>query len=300
MESPGESRNPKHPLPAGRTRITPILPALVALARGLANPARALRKLLRRVPKLPLEVKVALDLYGRPHYAYGIWCAASQAKALGLPAITCIEFGVGTGQGLLAMEAIAEEIEAHTAIRIDVFGFDSGQGLPRPRDYRDLPYVYQSGFYSMDQEQLRARLTRARLVIGPVADTVPQFFQGDAATLGFVACDLDYYSSTIESFAIFDSDTEHYLPRVVCYFDDVANAEALQCEFTGEELAIRDFNDAHDSVKIGAIRGLQWSRAIPASWNDQMYACHFFGHPDYGRHVLREATLYVQPLDGRS
>lgn len=272
------------------------LAPLVAFARLLANPARGLRRFLRPIGWLPFDAKVALDLYDRPHYAYGIHAAAVQAEALGLEAITCIELGVGAGEGLLAMERIAKEVEAYTHVRTEVVGFDTGRGLPQPRDYRDLPHLYRGGFYPMDQAELRSRLTHADLVIGPVSETVPDWSPPQHAPIGFIAFDLDYYSSTMDAFQLLDAPAADLLPRVVCYFDDIANSAAMQCIYTGEEQAISDFNEQHDSVKIGQIRGLASSRAIPAQWNEQMYAAHFFSHPLYDRQVVRGAADYITPL----
>jgi hypothetical protein len=45
-------------------------------------------------------------------------------------------------------------VEQETGIKIEIFGFDMGTGLPPPRDYRDLPYLWQSGYYRMEKAQL--------------------------------------------------------------------------------------------------------------------------------------------------
>lgn len=276
-------------------KTTPQL--LIKTARVLANPARLYRRaLMRWSDSLSLETRVSLDLYERPHYAYGVSAAADQARALSLPAISVVELGVGTGQGLLALEAVAREIAAATGVEIRVYGFDAGGGLPRPADYRDLPYLYQGGYYAMDEPALRARLDAAELVIGNVAETVPGFCDSAHPPLGFIAFDLDYYTSTMDSFALLSED-ESCLPRVLCYFDDVGNADALQSRFSGEELAIDEFNESNAKKKIGRVRGLAASRAIPAAWNEQMYVCHLFEHPLYDRHVVADAGAYVTPLD---
>jgi len=271
---------------------------ILRLAKFLANPARLLRRLLLLAPRLPFMLKVEADLYDRPHYAYGLSRAAQQAKALNIPAISCIEFGVGSGAGLLSLESIAAEVEAATGVRIEVYGFDTGRGLPPPEDYRDLPYLYRGGFYPMDEQALRNRLQRAELVLGDVAETAPEFRSTHAAApIGFISFDLDYYSSTARAFKIFDGDLDRFLPRVLCYFDDISNAEALQCDFTGEALAIAEFNDMREEAKIDRVAGLSESRAIPMPWNRQIYACHFFHHTLYNEHVIEEAEGYVPPLE---
>jgi len=41
--------------------------------------------------------------------------------------------------------------------------------------------------------------------------------------VGFVAFDLDYYSSTKSALSIFEGSAATHLPRVHCYFDDVSS-----------------------------------------------------------------------------
>lgn len=50
--------------------------------------------------------------------------------------ISAIEFGVDGGNGLLAMENIAQEVEKEVPVEFEIYGFDTGSGLPEPIDYR--------------------------------------------------------------------------------------------------------------------------------------------------------------------
>ena len=109
----------------------------------------------------------------RPNYLWGTLCAASLARALGIPRISVIEFGVAGGNGLVALERAAEEAERLSGVGIDVYGFDTGRGLPKPKDYRDLPQLWGEGNYRMDVERLQKRLSRARLLLGPVGRPSP-------------------------------------------------------------------------------------------------------------------------------
>lgn len=271
--------------------------SLVRIAGWLANPPRLLQDaLLHFKPHLPLETRLALDLFPRPNYAYGVYRAALQARALGIRELSALEFGVGRGEGLLALEAVAAEIDMHTGVRIAAYGFDLGEGLPAPHDYRDLAYLYAPGYYHMDVATLRRRLQRSELILGNVAETVPAFLQRKPPPIGFVAFDLDYYSSTVAALQVFESHQERYLPRVLCYFDDIANEEALQTEYTGELLAVGEFNTQHPRVKIDRITGFEYSRLIRDVWNIKMYVCHFFDHPHYNTHIVKEAALYVPPI----
>jgi hypothetical protein len=224
--------------------------------------------------------RAANDLWPtRPHYGYGMFEAARLASRLDYDRMTVIEFGVATGGGLLAMEQLAAAIEPMQNIKIDVVGFDSGAGLPPPRDYRDVPHFWGGGDYRMDQAALRAKLQRAQLVIGDVTETIKQF--RPPAPIGFIAFDLDYYSSTVEAFKIFDLPFSSRLPRVFCYFDDIIYPEdAFLNPYVGEELAIREFNESH-TAKICPIKALSHTKAYTTAWHDQMYMTHDFDHPQY-------------------
>src|SRR5579864_8542698 len=271
--------------------------SLLRFAGWLANPPRLLQDVLLHFKlDLPLETRLALDLFPRPNYAYAVYRAATQARALGIPAISAIELGVGQGEGLLALEAVASEVESMTGVRIGTYGFDLGEGLPPPRDYRDLPYLYAPGYYRMDVAMLRSRLRRSELILGDVGETVVAFTRRKPPPIGFVAFDVDYYSSTVAALKLLDADNQGYLPRVMCYFDDIANPEALQTEFTGELLAVREFNAQHPRVKIDRITGFEFSRVIRDVWNIKMYVCHFFDHPRYNTHIVKEAALYVPSI----
>jgi len=255
------------------------------------------RALWYRFPAGSVDLRVRYGIFSHPHYAYGVHAAAESAKRLGLPAITVIEFGVAGGRGLTAMANIAAEVGKAAGIQIRVTGFDSGKGMPEASDYRDLPHVWEKGFFEMDEALLRSVLPPGtELVLGQVGDTVPQWMSKKPAPIGFVAFDLDYYSSTKNAFGIFeDPDPALRLPRVHCYFDDTIWPEhACHNEFTGELLAIREFNEQHESRKICPIHLLRHTQIHPASWNDQMYAHHDFAHPLYCRNVTSEGDRHRQ------
>ena len=257
------------------------------LLEGLFNPALAISNILRRVPIGTFGFRLALDGVTRPNYGYAMFYAAKQARCLGIKGLTAIEFGVAAGNGLIAMETMAEEVEKATGVGFDVYGFDMGTGLPAPSDYRDLPYLFKGGFYEMDSERLRAKLKKStRLVLGDVADTVPEFMKKSITPIGFAAFDLDFYSSTVHAMKILSSGHDRLLPRVYCYFDDtMGSREELYNEYTGELLAIREFNEQYGDRKIALIHGLIHNRIIKSKWCQAMYALHVFDHPLYNRYV---------------
>ena len=73
----------------------------------------------------------------RPQYVWGVLQGAALAKVIGVEEITVIELGLGGGAGLVTMERVADRCQEMIGIRIQVAGFDTGAGYPRPQDYRD-------------------------------------------------------------------------------------------------------------------------------------------------------------------
>jgi hypothetical protein len=260
-----------------------------SLGRLVLEPTRIPGEFLRRWPPASFETKLKWDALERPAYAYGTYHAARQARALGLSSISVIELGVAGGQGLLALESHARTISAQLGIGVDVYGFDLVSGIPEPRDYRDLPYVWKPGYFAMDVDLLQSRLQTAELVLGDVASTVPEFLaRPRLSPVGFVAFDLDYYSSTAAALALLSADASLLLPRVFCYFDDVVGDDSeLHSEFTGELLAISEFNAQHRDRKLATIHGLRYKRMIAAEWHAKQFVLHFFSHPLYAKHIGR-------------
>lgn len=234
---------------------------------------------------LSYENKLRVRSVTRSQYGFGLLQAGRLAARLGIRRISAIEFGVAGGNGLLALEDHAQLVNRETDVAIDVYGFDNGTGLPPPTDYRDMPYAWEQGFYEMDVDKLKGRLRSAKLLIGDVRDTVQSFAESSPAPVGFISFDLDYYSSTMAALRVLDLPLERLLPRVFCYFDDVAGG-AVPCynEFTGELLAINEFNQSHPDRKLARIAGLRHNfRTLPALWHEQIYVAHLFKHPDYNK-----------------
>lgn len=229
------------------------------------------------------EDRLAHDIWQRPHYAYGVRQAANLARALGHKAVTVIEFGVAGGRGLIAMEKLAARFGRELGMRIDVVGFDTGVGLPKPLDYRDAVHVWGQGYFEMDLIALTKQLAPStKLILGNVDETAHKFAAEVSSPIGFISFDMDYYSSTMEAFTLFEGSVDSRLPRVYCYFDDLVwPEEACHNDYIGEYLAINEFNRAHEKQKICPLANLRWMRAHPARWNDQMYVMHDFAHPSY-------------------
>lgn len=275
---------------------------LIRVVRLLMQPARLVLAVLRRLPVGSYALRGALDLYPRPHYAYGVQQAAVLARRLGIPRISVIEFGVAGGSGLVEMDRMAQLATADTGVAIDVYGFDTGEGLPKPTDHRDLPYTWREGDFVMDQQALRARLPRAELVLGNIKETVPGFLEAhQPAPIGFVSIDVDYHSATAAALRLFDGDHRHFLPRVFAYLDDTVgdDDQVVHNDYVGELAAVRELNEANDAMKFSPINGLRHKRAVPAPWNDLIYVLHRFDHPNYGTYIGRKDAKTTLPLIAR-
>jgi hypothetical protein len=210
------------------------------------------------------STKAKWDAVERPHYLMGIVRAAQQAKRQNQSEICVAEFGVARGDGLLLLQKYAEGVERETGIKIWVYGFDTGSGLPELcGDYRDHPDFYRIGDYPTDLDALRRNLTdRTQLIIGNVSETVDHFVKNaQRGHLGFASIDVDFYTSTRDALKILSHTQRKLLNRVVLYFDEL-DLDYFH-EYAGEFLAIREFNAEHDHVKIDKWHGVTRGRPFP-------------------------------------
>jgi len=241
-----------------------------------------------------------IKTFNYPAYVYGVQHAVELAASLKLSKVASLELGVAGGNGLVALEEIAKKAADEAGIGVEVAGFDLGSGMPQPVDYRDTPYIWKPGFFEMDEAKLRSRLDRAQLFIGDVAETGKAYLAQNDAPLGFISFDLDYYSSTKAAMgALLEGPLERYLPRVFCYFDDTIGPHGeLHSEFTGELLAIAEFNAEHTMRKIARIHGLQRKmHPIEAYWPETFFVMHLFDHPDYNTFVQVDANWQLALRD---
>jgi hypothetical protein len=255
---------------------------LKILSRPIPLRVAVTRKLAKRFSLFSYVERLDMGAVERPHYGHCIYEAAKLAASLKYPEISVVEFGCGGGNGLLNAEMHINEAEKLFPVKVQLYGFDNATGLPPAEDYRDYPHYFRAGQFRMDVDALRRKLTRAKLVLGDVAETCKTFFQEfNPAPIGTILHDLDFYSSTREALQIFDMDANFFLPRVFMYFDDInGNNTWLTSEYAGEMLAINEFNELHSLKKVVLNRGMPhyyWDQ----SWVNQVYVYHDFSHPDY-------------------
>lgn len=236
-------------------------------------PFRQVMKIATRLLPTSVRTKDRWNAADRPQYLAGLLYAADEAIREGREAISAIEFGVAEGYGLLILQSHAAAVERETGVRIRVYGFDSGTGMPPGTgDYRDHPDIWKVGDYVMDVERLKTHLTtRTTLVLGEMRETAATHPIPDA--LGFIAIDVDLYSSTVEALNVLRRSDVPRLRRVAMYFDDLW--DHYNHSFAGELLAIDEFNCASDSLKIDRWRGVRPGRPFAdAPWVNSMYIAH--------------------------
>ena len=147
----------------------------------------------------------------------------------------------------------------------------------------------------MDRESLNRKIKRAKLVIGDVKDTCATFFlKYNPAPVACIFYDLDYYTSTSAALELQNEESSHFLPRIFMYFDDIiGNNETWLCnDYTGERLAIQEFNRGHESRKICKDHYLPL-RYPSLWWVHHMYVYHDFHHPKYNTFIAaKEQALH--------
>tara|TARA_R110000787_G_scaffold32138_19_gene85009 strand:- start:4940 stop:5839 length:900 start_codon:yes stop_codon:yes gene_type:complete len=229
-----------------------------------------------------LESKINYDLILRQQHAFSLLEAAKQAKKNGIKKISAIEFGVANGAGLLNIIKISKKIEKRTGVKFQIYGLDSGKGMPKPIDYKDHPEYYSEGDFPMNYECLSKELPdNVELILGDIADTVKILEKkiSKESPIGFISFDLDYYSSTVSAFELLKMNKEEcFLPLTYFYFDDISSPN--HNEYSGVLLAIKEFNISSKFRKIEYNKFLINKRIFTrGKWIKQIYFFHSFDHP---------------------
>lgn len=237
--------------------------------------------------------KIFKNLIDRRHYAFGVWLACLQAARLGINKLSVFEFGVAGGDGLINLCDICKQIQDSSDFEFRIYGFDSDTGMPTLVDFRDHPEIWKEGQFRNDHNHTRSRLpSNAELIMGHICATLPHFLETAdlfSYPVGFVAVDVDLYSSTCDVLSLFETpDPESLLPATIIYFDDI-NDLLTANSFCGEALAIREFNERNALRKIEEKRIRQ--NHAPEGWHDHIYCCHVLDHP------VRSGRKQCVPLD---
>jgi hypothetical protein len=208
---------------------------------------------------------------------------------------------VAGGNGLLVLEYYAGVIGKKFGIEIEVYGFDTGGGLPpTEKDYRDLTFFFHGGAMKMNFDSLSKRLKRAKLVIGDIRKTGKEFFEKyKPAPIAAVSFDMDLYTSTAAALSLFEGNDEYLSPRIFSYFDDIiGNDLCLISDWTGELLAIKEFNKKNEMRKISPMYHLRYNPHITRQ-HDMIYILHIFTHKDYNTAVTIDSKSKSRYIEAR-
>jgi len=233
---------------------------------------------------------VILGLEFRPHYALSLILAAEDAKKIGIKNLKILEFGCAGGSGLIDLQYLTKRVESYTGVSFEIHGFDCGSGLPPSTDIRDCLYLWSDGDYPMDEEKLKSMLlSSTRLHIGDIADTLESACKSSESPVGVIFFDMDYYSSSISALNTLGKlSAKSFLPRTITYFDDLL----FTSDFTGELLAITEFNSLSSARKISRIPHL--SSFLSLKWKNWIYLgekilwMHAFDHELYSVESIKE------------
>ncbi len=223
------------------------------------------------------------EVFPYMYYAWCLWQAASEAQRNGVSRFSALEFGVASGNGLVALQWHAHAISQIFGLDIELYGFDTGEGLPESSDPRDLPHYFGAASFKMNaKEALVSRLWKAKLVMGDIIDTAESFFRSTIPPVGAMLVDVDLYSSTVPILNMLTGDAARFLPRVQMYFDDIHHDTAG----LGEDLAIKKFNASQGTVRI--VPEETYSNVVDTvnhaynSFLHRVKTAHLFQHPHYG------------------
>ena len=245
-----------------------------------------------------IRLKIKYDLVPRESYAYGILAAADLAKSHNIHKISIIEFGVASGNGLLNMCYIADKVTKLTGVEFEIFGFDTGEGMPAPLDYRDHPEKYFTGDYPpINQVKLLKSLPEnAKLILGDISNSMQEIEKQITHPIAFVSVDVDYYYSTVDCLKIFEKNKNLYLPYVFTYFDDIYNID--HNDYCGELLAINEFNMRNNLRKISKATLLNQTRIFRRSpWTHQIYLTHIFDHTTRSIQYIKERKKKISIIE---
>ena len=222
----------------------------------------------------------------RPHYETILLESAKEAKILGYKEISVLELGVDGGNGIINLENYKKKIEKLTNIKINIFGFDYGEGLPNTTNKFDLPFFWSGGDYKVDKEKLKKKID-SKIFFGDVGKTFQSFIETSPPTISAIFFDLDYYTSTKSFLNQIVKNKDFFSPRVYCYFDDVFSISHHINEHNGELLAIKEFNNNNNEIKIGKSLSNLSDFKFPLG-TDKLFVLHNFTHNDYLRNLNYE------------
>ena len=219
----------------------------------------------------------------KPHYESILYEACLEAKKLGINSVSVLELGVAGGNGILSLEKYKKKIERVLDINITISGFDTGSGLPETGKDEDLPFFWRSNLYKIDKEALEKKIN-SKIFYGDVKNTVEDFAKINQNKICCIFFDLDLYTSTINFLNQIPKIKDHFLPRVLCYFDDVYVPENYINQFNGIFKAIDEFNNKFSEFKLGYSVDSHKNFKFPLA-KSSVYTLHYFKHNLYKKYI---------------
>ncbi len=178
----------------------------------------------------------------RPEYEILIDYHLSKEENKNLDHISIIEFGVASGKSLKYIEALKPKFEKKYQLKINIFGFDTFEGMPKSQNKHDQLYDWKEGDYSSNYENVKTSLNYSKLIKGDIKRSInlELFNNLNISNILVIFFDLDFFTSTNDSFKIFDKSFSKFLrPRVGLFFDNLQSSS----EFSGEYFSIKKFNE---------------------------------------------------------
>ena len=98
----------------------------------------------------------------------------------------------------------------------------------------------------------------------------------------------------MDAFKLYEAKEDLLLPRVLSRFDDILGL--TYSDYSGERLAISEFNVDHSMRKISPLYGLRhcvpW-QARDRPWTDSFYFLHIFNHSLYNRPDSLRKPMFI-------
>ena len=218
----------------------------------------------------------------RPQYETILFESCIEAKKLGYEEITVLELGVAGGNGIVSLEKYKKKIQKNLNIKINIYGFDTGEGMPESNLKEDLPFIWKAGQFKIDKEKLEKRVN-SKIYYGDIKNTIEEFCKLNPKNISVIFFDLDLYSSTASFLKKINIWSKFISPRVYCYFDDLFNYNYIS-DFNGELLAIKEFNEENQDYKIGTNIDHVSDFKFPLA-KGLLYTLHNFKHKDYLKYI---------------
>ncbi len=219
----------------------------------------------------------------RPHYETILFESCLEAKKLGYDEVAVLELGVAGGNGIISLENYKKKIEKICNIRINIYGFDTGEGLPEPDNKYDLPFHWKKGDFKIDKKKLESKIS-SKIFYGNIKDSIDTFIQENPKNIICIFFDMDFYSSTKNFLDQLNKIEKYLCPRVYCYFDDIFNPNHWVNEHVGEELAIKEFNNINKDFKLGLSLDNINDFKFPLG-KSHLFMLNNFNHKDYKKYI---------------